>query len=357
MHLDFDKNYYPYYGMLTEKEQALYRTVLPYIRNAKRSVPVKTDLRVTSQEAFNVIESIYYDRPEIFWLSNHSTAVITGSHVSEISLEYNHYVNTLAARKNQFHKAIQEFISGLAGKKPYEQELIIHDRMVRQISYISHSTDQTAFAALVNKKAVCAGYTRAFQVLLCELDIPCYYCVGKSLSRESSTWGDHAWNIIRLENDYYNVDITWDDGYERTDPGKISYTYYNCTDRQIAASHIRDEKSTPLPVCNGTKYRFESVTGIQPELAVIYQDGVTCKTPVHNKEEYFKLVRKHLTSSNAGIFRFSFHVEGSKVIENATSWLSEIGKSIFPGKGFSCQAQWRDYQNGWYLLTLTLELK
>ena len=68
--------------------------------------------------------------------------------------------------------------------------------------------------AIVNKKTVCAGYAKAFQLLLTKLNIPCYYIVG--FAKEA-----HAWNIVKLDG-YYNVDLTWDDAKEQ-------YKYFNKT--------------------------------------------------------------------------------------------------------------------------------
>ena len=54
---------------------------------------------------------------------------------------------------------------------------------------------------------------------------------------------DHAWNIVALEDGYYNVDVTWDDT-----PGG-EYDYFNKTDEEYADTHVREELSVNLPVC------------------------------------------------------------------------------------------------------------
>lgn len=108
--------------------------------------------------------------------------------------------------------------------------------------------NQSAYSALVNGKSVCAGYARAYQYLLQQLGIPCYYCTGYS-------GGDHAWNIVKLEDGYYNVDVTWDDA------AAIRYDYFNKTDADFASTHVRQNLSVYLPACNGTAYRQEIPQG------------------------------------------------------------------------------------------------
>ncbi len=94
----------------------------------------------------------------------------------------------------------------------------------------------------MDHSSVCAGYSRAYQYILQKLGIPCYYCTG-------SSGEDHAWNIVKLDDGYYNVDVTWDD----TDPA--TYDYFNKTDSDYAGTHVRKSLSVYLPACNGMKYR------------------------------------------------------------------------------------------------------
>ena len=77
-----------------------------------------------------------------------------------------------------------------------------------------------------------------------QLGIPCYMCEGYAGEA-------HGWNIICLDGEYYNVDLTWDDA----DPGEIRYNYFNKTDADYGFTHIRRGLSTYLPSCNGEKYR------------------------------------------------------------------------------------------------------
>ena len=126
---------------------------------------------------------------------------------------------------------------------PYAKEKFVHDALLERISYNARAEmNQSAYSALVNGETVCAGYARAFQNISQQLGIPCYYCTG--FAGES-----HAWNIVALDDGYYNVDTTWDD----TDGG--NYDYFNKTDEDYARSHIRQELSIYLPPCNGQVYR------------------------------------------------------------------------------------------------------
>ena len=68
--------------------------------------------------------------------------------------------------------------------------------------------DQSAYSALVQGRSVCAGYARAFQYICQRLGIPAYYCAG-------SSGEDHAWNIVKLGDGFYNVDRKYDVDYKQ----------------------------------------------------------------------------------------------------------------------------------------------
>ena len=74
-----------------------------------------------------------------------------------------------------------------------------------------------------------------------QLQVPCYYCTGYAGE-------DHAWNIVKLDKDFYNADVTWDD----TEGGK--YDYFNKSDGDYRSTHARTELAVYLPPCNGTEY-------------------------------------------------------------------------------------------------------
>ena len=56
---------------------------------------------------------------------------------------------------------------------------------------------------------MCAGYAKAYQLILNRMGIECGYITGNAVNDMVS--GPHAWNYVRLDGNYYQVDVTWDD--------------------------------------------------------------------------------------------------------------------------------------------------
>jgi len=65
-------------------------------------------------------------------------------------------------------------------------------------------TSYTPYGVLVNKRAVCQGYALTYKLLMDKLGVECYMVISESMN--------HAWNIVKIDGEYYHVDVTWDAG-------------------------------------------------------------------------------------------------------------------------------------------------
>lgn len=237
-----EKTYYPYYGMLSDKEQILYKQVYENIENVKTTfVPIEES---TVDEVNRVIEFVYNDHPEFFWMDTNYTYKYTEDNIcAQVILKYNETSQYLDTAKKNLDEIVTPIIEEARNySTDYEREKYVHDVLIKNMEYQETSAlNQTMYSALVLKKSVCAGYSRSFQYILTRLGIPTYYVTG-------TAEGDHAWNIVKLGNDYYNVDITWDDN-----PNNI-YAYFNLSDDTFSKTHTRTRDSVNLPKCEGKKY-------------------------------------------------------------------------------------------------------
>ena len=93
----------------------------------------------------------------------------------------------------------------------------------------------TSYGAFVNHNAVCQGYALAFKVLMDRAGIPCCYVSSDAIN--------HAWNMVRLDGNWYHVDVTWDDPiYTSTKDwaGSVKRENLLCSDTEIANTGHRE---------------------------------------------------------------------------------------------------------------------
>jgi hypothetical protein len=103
----------------------------------------------------------------------------------------------------------------------------------------------TAYGGLILGRAVCEGYSEAFQYLLHQVGVECLIAGGEGNGQP------HQWNIVRIDGEYYHVDVTWNDGNSVPQLDFVLRYYLNMTDSMIARDHTVQitADSYPLPAC------------------------------------------------------------------------------------------------------------
>ncbi len=239
---DFDPLFYPYYAMLDDKGKHLYRQIFANANAFNGAFqPIEA---VPVSEIKNAIMAVYNDHPELFWLNTAFVCKYDKDKIcAELELEFSIPRDEFPKASAQFYNTVNSMLTQVENLSNYEKELRTHDYLIDKIEYDKGAAmNQSAYSALVEGKSVCAGYARAFQYLMQRMGIPCYYCTGFAGE-------DHAWNIVALEDGYYNVDVTWDDT-----PGG-EHDYFNKSDQDFESTHVRRDLSINLPICEGQRYR------------------------------------------------------------------------------------------------------
>ena len=346
---NLDAKFYPFYARLKPYNKKLYVFLYEAILNSKTNIIIPDKYEMEDVSA--ILNLVRKDHPELFWIGA-STGYIIGKDriVKNINLDYCFNKNELPNKQNEFKQAIIYFTSGLAGKSDFEKEKVIHDRLVLNLEYDSNSHDQTAYGSLVNKKAVCAGYARGFQILMRVVGIPCFYVSGKARNGKNDSWERHAWNMVCLNGQYYNVDVTWNNRV-RGNKGATHY-YYNCNDEDFSKGHVRDEYGNILPDCIDNNYTFEQMYGISPNVDEVLQDGVTHKLIIDNKEQFIKVFsEQYIKSKTDDIITIAFIVNKSSMSKKCMNWM----KSYLVAQkwhGFMIRSRIQDFGNSTYKLVI-----
>lgn len=213
----------------------------------------------TFNEDHNFLYKMFYgDYPEYFWVNNgHNGASVLGNTLT-LKPSYSMTGSTLASAKSAYNAKVDELTKGLSGKSDYEKSKTIHDRIIDTVTYVSRpGNDQNAYNALVEGKAVCNGYARAYQHLMNKVGIPARYVAGSSINPTTNTPIGHAWNIVKLDGKWYYTDVTWDDQGENT-----FYEYLNITTSKMAQGHTLDSDYAALvPQATATDANFYKKEG------------------------------------------------------------------------------------------------
>lgn len=301
--LDFDGALYPYYAMLDASGKHVYRQIYANANERySRFTPVE---QITSDQLKNVFLAVYNDHPELFWLETaYSCKYLGDGRCVEIDLKFNRTAQNIDNAKAVFEESAGQIVSEARNlSNDYEKEKFVHDKLIERVSYdLGAQMNQSAYSALVNGRTVCAGYARAFQYLLQQLGIPCYYCTGYAGEA-------HAWNIVALDDGYYNVDATWDDS------GGGRYDYFNKADEDYVSSHIRQELSVYLPPCGGLAYRNLEQDPEESALKSIADLGMTEDQVLTDMDSYYMDCYDQILQNGRGNYTFYNVIEGEQLLE------------------------------------------
>lgn len=145
----------------------------------------------------------------------------------------------------------------------YDKELAIHDWMIAWADYDRAELDNhdhsqadpdndNPYGLLVGRKGICLGYTYTFRLFMDLLDIECTVVHGASHGGAD----EHAWNMVRLDGEWYCVDVTWDDPITSSPfplPDTTTHMYFNVTsdflrrhDHQWDETAVEEAKGTAL---------------------------------------------------------------------------------------------------------------
>ena len=265
--LEFDPLFYPYYHMLNNRGQALYRQIYANaLAQKKKFAPILDD--TNDNEIFSAFCCVLDDHPELFWVDiSFYTQYDYQRHVIEFDFQFYNNFNDVTYAQIRFDKVANNLIAGAKDLgSAYEKEQYIHDVIVDKLTYQHNSLDQSAYSSISENYTVCAGYARCFQYLMQLLEVPTYNCTG---------WGGserHAWNIILLDDGFHNVDCTWDDSLS-------NYDFFNLSDSENKR-HRRMDFSVYLPQCVSSDHRpvFETQTTSTPVNDNYAEDATTYVT-------------------------------------------------------------------------------
>ncbi|SEL55021.1 Listeria/Bacterioides repeat-containing protein [Butyrivibrio sp. ob235] len=237
-------------------------------------------------------EAVRYDHPDMVQFNACVVKMWSGytSYTSSDVKVYNTYLCLIAnegydqAKFDEITAEIQQgrtrflndsSITNATGK--YAKELAIHDLLLNITTYdydclaenTVYNMGHSVYGIVKDGKAVCDGYAMAFSYLLEGIGINSVIVSSQS----------HAWNVVQLGYEWYEVDVTWDD-VNSTDEG-ILHKYYNLSTEQISdgsAARTRTDASAKFPIAYGTTYNYTYVKELifkNSEAALVSVTGLT----------------------------------------------------------------------------------
>ena len=224
----------------------------------------------------NAVDCIRYDRLDLFYIDFTKMYLKIETTTRGTSRSYRVFIEKGSDYENYFISGIENqdelfnIINSLNEKRDtilnnvsgtgYQKIMQIHNYLIDNLEYDQTNrakNNDNIIGALIDGNVVCEGYAKTFKYLLDYLQIPCILVIGDA---ENSAGNNekHMWNYVFINDEWYGVDVTWDDPIISGD-GKLSnesrYKYF-CKKSDFNDNHF----SKGVISINGTEFEY-------PELA------------------------------------------------------------------------------------------
>lgn len=228
------------YSTLKDEEKRVYDEILSVMLEHKKEIRVDTlDIAVLDK----AYKSVCADYGNLFWVSGYVyTQYTRGEEL--VGLDFAPQYTMTRGERERFEAQIDEKVQRIiaevpAGASDYEKAKYIFDYLASRVDYdASVAENQNIISVFLYGKTVCQGYANATQYLLWKVGIQSAVVTGEANGEP------HAWNLARLDGEYYYIDTTWgnSDYGEDTAEGRryVNYGYFCVTSEEIAASHNAD---------------------------------------------------------------------------------------------------------------------
>lgn len=309
---------------------------------------------LTSDQVFAVVQQVIDDNPRIIYYDYSQSSLYSDGRLlfrytqpaAEIRRMWAAYDQTVAA-------ILAEVIE--PGQSQLQQLIAVHDYLVAHTSYdvgdqgeLSHS----AYGALLYQTGVCEAYARALQGLLRELGIESRFITG------TASGGDHGWNLVKLDGQYYHVDATWDDPVPDR-PGRVLHSYLLLPDSVMRRDHAW--VAADYPVCDSDRFAYlfgqdEAISlseaiyflNDQEQLQCVNIDGTNRRTLTNQRAAFLASDGEWLYYCNLddGGFLYRIRPDGS----GRSRLNAQASRSISVRDGWLFYRSWDD-QTAWRMRT------
>lgn len=334
-----------YNDTLTGADKEIYDLLVNGVRQMEPEIDVSA-----YGKAYHEIDEIWtamcHDHPEFHWHNQYYWTPERSENGTIAKVKPNYYISAEErdSRQQEIEAVLDQYLAGITEETgDFDAALQVFLNLAKEVDYDSialarqkakegifaHHRDtpddlRNLYGALVQKKAVCAGYAVAYQYLLQQVGI-------EAITISGTAGGPHAWNIIKMEGDYYHVDATWGDG-SNTDPAKNSeepsFAFFGLTDQDILKARSVNPEP-PTPPCTATACNYFVRNGlyftaydhmvVKEHLVAFLKDGTKKRVDLRfSNAQVLEVARKQLVDNGGmrevlratnrqGNFRYNTH--------------------------------------------------
>lgn len=284
-----------------KNKDELYKSLEKTVLNGKKEFSlINKSLFKNPDEIFKILETISYNNPKVMYYKGASYSF------GKLELLYSKPRKEILKHQKEIKKVKENFLKRHIKQdmSDYEKVLEIHDFIINKGEYDKRLINNqevppesySSYGILVLGVGVCESYAKSMKYLLDGVGIESVIVVGESRGE------NHAWNLVKLDGEYYHVDSTWDDPISEDGEDTLRYNFFNLNDEELSITHEWDK--TKYPAANGEKYNY-----------FVYNDLIV-NDENQLKKEIENAILEGKDTYMAKILNFDENIEINNIVEN-----------------------------------------
>ena len=182
------------------------------------------------------------------------------------------------AGETALSKKVVEIADKFRHLSDVDKVMAVHDYLIDHIEYSNPHIRSFAYGALIEGKAVCQGYAQSLAMILNNLNVECHTIVAMT---KGSNPVLHEWVRVKLDGEWYYIDLTWDDTPWAEDK---NYKYFLINTDMISKDHETGYSLAGGPEVDGSKYLYYAYK----------KQGIFAET----KDDIDKIIKDQINATN-----------------------------------------------------------
>lgn len=224
--IEIESDYY-FSKLQSEQYKETYNQIYEALRNRDTEIHIENINTDTYKFLYRCVN---LDKPELFYVDS---KYVYMKYIDENKIIAYPQYNMTIKEQEQAQKEIDVYVEKVLKQiddsmTAYEKEKVIYDYIAGNTKYLTESENNQNMYSVVQGESVCLGYSKMFQYLCKQVDIPCTIITGTNKDSIG-----HAWNCVYINNDWYMVDCTNSVGQLTDTEDEVSYYFFNITKEQL----------------------------------------------------------------------------------------------------------------------------
>ena len=316
----------PFVSGLSEELLYAFTEMYTAVTGCKTSVRFQTP--VPTAELDRLMLLLNYECPELIHVTGDYSTVYADQQEETVS-SVRFYYNMTPEEYPVNLRRTEDFLAGLRetleGRSDSEKEQYVYDMIFSECVYDEKSANAgSVYGALIEHRARCEGISKAFMWCMRELGIECITVMGEPTWDTTALYTNHSWNLIRLGDNWYHVDLTADNLQNdevRNNPPL--YGFLNVDDSFVYQTRILSPyyQQMDVPPCTDNTQSYHR------------QHGLWIREDEDTKEGFYRILDSHFQPGEFNEFPIGLPSVSAydAALDSWTDWLDEYQQENHPG--------------------------